>query len=414
VAEARRWRPVAAYAMLAAATQLLWLTFAPLTTASAHHYHVSETAIGWLAEIFPLFYVVLALPAGRLLDRAFHRWLVVGALLTALGGLARLVAADFAWALSGQLLVAVGQPFVLNAVTKVASEYLPPRLRPHGIALGSAGIFGGMLLALTLGTLFGGAHLTALLELQAAFAVAAAGALLFELRRRGAADDEAAVGVGLIALREVWADRNIRVLSGLLFLGFGAFIALTTWLQALLHNYRVSSTTAGGLLVAMVLAGAVGAAALPPLVVNRGAERRVIAASVAVTVVGALLLAFEHVVAIDAIVLVPIGLLLLTDLPVILELSERRAGANAGTVAALLWLAGNAGGLFVALLVALLVHHPTPAFLVLAAVGLCATPLVFALSTEEARIGHDGGSELAAHASTPRDWISDHGAAGSS
>ena len=65
--------------MLAAATQLLWLTFAPLTTASAHHYHVSETAIGWLAELFPLLYVVLALPAGRLLDRSFHRWLAVGA-----------------------------------------------------------------------------------------------------------------------------------------------------------------------------------------------------------------------------------------------------------------------------------------------------------------------------------------------
>ena len=145
--------------MLAGATQLLWLTFAPLTTASAHRYHVSETAIGLLAEIFPLLYVVLALPAGRLLDRAFHRWLAVGAVLTALGGLARLVAPDFAWALLGQLLVAVAQPLVLNAVTKVASEHLPPRLRPHGIAVGSAGIFLGMLLALTLGTLFGGAHL---------------------------------------------------------------------------------------------------------------------------------------------------------------------------------------------------------------------------------------------------------------
>ena len=173
--------------MLAAATQLLWLTFAPLTTASAHHYHVSETAIGWLAEIFPLFYVVLALPAGPPVDPRFHRWLGGRRVLTALGGLARLVGPTCAWVLLGQLLVAVGQPFVLNAVTKVASECLPPRLRPHGIALGSAGIFAGMLLALVLGTLFGGAHLTALLELQAAFGVAAAAALLFELRRRGVA-----------------------------------------------------------------------------------------------------------------------------------------------------------------------------------------------------------------------------------
>ena len=182
--DARRWRPVAAYAMLAAATQLLWLTFAPLTTASAHHYHVSENAIGWLAELFPLFYVVLALPAGRLLDRSFHRWLAVGAVLTALGGLIRLVG-PFGWVLTGQLLVAIGQPLVLNAVTKVASEHLPARLRPHGIAVGSAGIFVGMLLALTLGTVFGGAHLQALLELEAAFSVVAAAALLFELRLRG-------------------------------------------------------------------------------------------------------------------------------------------------------------------------------------------------------------------------------------
>jgi predicted MFS family arabinose efflux permease len=380
----RRWAPVAAYALLAAATQLLWLTYAPLTTASAHHYHVSETAIGWLAELFPLLYVVLALPAGRLLDRSFHRWLAVGAVLTALGGVARLAGtSDFGWALLGALLVATGQPLVLNSVTKIAGEHLPPALRPHGIAAGSAGVFAGMLLALVLGTVFGGAHLDALLELQAAFAVLAALAVLATTRGSSTAATPSTT-VGVVALREVWADRGVRVLAGLLFIGFGAFIALTTWLQALLHNYRVSSTTAGTLLVAMVLAGAIGAAALPPLVVNRRAERRIVGASVLVTVAGGLLLAFEHAVALDAVVLVPIGLLLLTDLPVILELSERRSGAAAGTVTALMWLAGNAGGLLVALLVQLLVHHPTPAFLVLAAVSLCATPLVLALAPEEA------------------------------
>jgi predicted MFS family arabinose efflux permease len=310
--------------------------------------------------------VVLALPAGRLLDRSFHRWLAVGAGLTALGGLARLIAPDFAWALLGQLLVAVGQPLVLNAVTKVAGEHLPARLRPHGIAVGSAGIFLGMLLALTLGTLFGGAHLAALLDLEAAFAVVAAAALLFEMRHSGAGEgDEPDVALGVVALREVWADRNVRVLCGLLFIGFGAFVALTTWLQALLHNYRISSSTAGGLLVGMVLAGAIGAAVVPPFIVSRNAERSMVAGAVIVTVV-----------------LVAIGFLLLTLLPVILELSERRAGASAGTVTALLWLAGNAGGLVIAVLVAVLVHHPTPAFLALALVSLCAAPLVLVLSTD--------------------------------
>ena len=386
--EERRWGAVGAYALLAAGTQLLWLTYAPLTTAAAHHYHVSETAIGWLAEIFPLLYVVLAIPAGRLLDRSFHRWLAVGAVLTAAGGLVRLIGDDFAWAMAGQVLVAVAQPLVLNAVTKVAAEYLPPSLRPHGIAVGSAGIFGGMLLALVLGTALGGHRIAALLYIEAAFGVVAAAVLCAGLARRGvgeAADEEVAVGVE--ALRAVWADPGVRVLCGLLFLGFGAFIALTTWLQALLHHYRISANTAGGLLVAMVFAGALGSALLPPLLVRRGAERSIISASVVAVIVGGVVLAFVHAVVVAAIVLVPMGLLLLTDLPVVLELSERGAGASAGTVAALLWLAGQLGGVVVSLAVQALVHHPMPAFLVLAAVGACALPLLARLGPLLAAVG---------------------------
>jgi predicted MFS family arabinose efflux permease len=388
----RRWGAVAAYALLAASTQLLWLTYAPLTTASAHHYRVSETAIGWLAEIFPLLYVVLAIPAGRLLDRAFHRWLAVGAVLTAAGGLVRLAGDNYVWALAGQILVAIAQPLVLNAVTKVAAEYLPASLRPHGIAVGSAGIFAGMLLALVLGTALGGKEIAMLLVIQAALAVLAVVVLCSQLRRRGAGSpQEEAVAVGVAALRAVWADPGVRVLSGLLFLGFGAFIALTTWLQALLHHYHVSANAAGSLLVGMVLVGAIGSATLPPLLVRRRAERSVIAASILAVVVGGVVLAFAHAIAIDAVVLLPMGLLLLTDLPVVLELSERGAGSAAGTVAALLWLAGQLGGLVVALAVQVLVHHPTAAFLLLAAVGGCAVPLLARLGPALAASRYQAG-----------------------
>lgn len=381
-ADRRRWIAVGAYALLAAATQLLWLTYAPLTTASAHHYHVSDQAIGWLAEIFPLVYVVLALPAGRLLDRSFHRWLATGAILTAAGGVLRLVSANYVWALAGQVLVALAQPLVLNAVTKVAVAYLPRRLHPHGIAVGSAGIFAGMLLALVLGAVLGGSEITALLWIQAVFAAVAAAAMCLALRHRGASEEvrKELVGFGVSDVRLVWADGGVRLLCGLLFLGFGAFVALTTWLQPLLHHYRVSANTAGGLLAGMVLAGAVASAALPPLVVRRNAERAMIAASVVAIIVGCVVLAFVHTIVVDAICLIPMGLLLLTDLPVILELSERRAGASAGTVTALLWLSGQLGGLVVALGVQLLIHNPTGAFILLALVGCCAVPLLARLA----------------------------------
>ena len=145
-----RWGTVAAYAAVAAANQLLWLTYAPITTDTAEHFGVSENAVGWLTQVFPLLYVLLAIPAGMALDRVFRPALLAGAWLTVLGGLVRL-GDTYALALAGQILVAIAQPLILNAVTKVAVSSLPERQRANGIALGSAGIFAGTALALPLG-----------------------------------------------------------------------------------------------------------------------------------------------------------------------------------------------------------------------------------------------------------------------
>jgi hypothetical protein len=158
---------VLAYAALSAANQMLWLTFTPFTTDAAHHYGVSSGAIGWFAEIFPLVYVLLAVPAGTLIDRGLPFWLGTGAVLTAAGGLLRLAGDGYLPVLAGQLLVAVAQPLVLNAVTKVSGSYLRPADRASGIAVSSAGIFAGMLLALVTGAALGAHHLHVLLVLQA-------------------------------------------------------------------------------------------------------------------------------------------------------------------------------------------------------------------------------------------------------
>ena len=53
---ASRWSVVAAFTVVGAATQIVWLTYAPVTTVAAEHFGVSENAVGWLANLFPLFY----------------------------------------------------------------------------------------------------------------------------------------------------------------------------------------------------------------------------------------------------------------------------------------------------------------------------------------------------------------------
>ena len=73
----------------------------------------------------------------------------------ATGGLLRLGGQTFAWAMAGQLAVAVAQPVILSAVSKLAGDYLPADQRPAGIAVGSAGSFAGMLFALILGPTLG-------------------------------------------------------------------------------------------------------------------------------------------------------------------------------------------------------------------------------------------------------------------
>lgn len=370
-----RWGVVVAYAALGAATQVLWLTFAPITTATAEHYGVGEGAVGWLAEIFPLLYVVLAIPAGMALDRWFVPMLRAGAALTAAGALLRLGGDSFGWALAGQLLVAIAQPFVLNAVTKVASEYVAPAARPAAISLGSGGTFVGLLLGLLLGPALGSAaDLRTLLLTEAVFAVLAATALWIALRSRpaGAAALERAIGPR--QLRAVWDDRFIRALCLLAFVGFGVFIALTTWLQGLLEPFGVSDDTAGAMLAVAVVAGVVTTAWLPAAAARGGAERTVLMVALLVSAACFAVLAAARAPAAQFVLVAAIGAVVLPALPVLLELAERRAGAAGASAAALLWLAGNLGGIVLAVPVGALVHHAALAFGLLALAAAAGLP----------------------------------------
>ena len=374
------WRIVAAYALVASASQMLWLTFAPITTVTAHHLHVSESAVGWLSEVFPLLYVALAIPAGRALDRWFRSSLIAGATLTAAGGLVRLGGDTFTWALAGQLLVAVGQPLVLNAITKLASEYLPAEKRPEAISYGSAGIFGGMLLGLGLGpALASSGDLHTLLVVNFAYALVALLVLGVALRAPGQSS-EALDAVPAGGMRAVWNDRLIRNLAGVSFLGFGVFVAVTTWLQALLSPDGISSDTAGILLVAMVVVGIVGSAAVPAVAARRGYTFRLLQATALGTCFACVLLASVDWLPGFALAVAIIGFFLLTSLPLLLEITERRAGADGASATALMWMAGQGGGIVIAVIVQVVVHHSTVAFLLMGVAAICALPLINAAS----------------------------------
>ncbi|MEU4603772.1 MFS transporter [Kribbella sp. NPDC023972] len=372
-----RWTAIVGYSLVGAATQLVWLNFAGVTTVAASHYGVSESAIGWLAQVFPLLYVVLAIPCGLLLDRWFRAGLIAGAVLTALGASLRLIGDDYGWLLAGQLVASVAQPLVLNAVTGITGRYLAPDDRPKGIAVGTASIFAGMVLAFLLSAVFG-ASLEPMLAVTAAFCVAAAVVLIAALRDEGAYSATRHLERG--ALRIAWGDPLIRRLCVLALFPFGVFVALSTFAQALLEPAGVSSSTASTILLVNVVAGVLGSAVIPVIVARRQAESSHLVLSLSITALACIALALTPGVITAFITITLIGLALLPALPIVLELVERRTGEAEGTAAGLIWMSGNLGGLLVAVAVGLLVNHPSTAFLVMAAIALAAVPGARALN----------------------------------
>ncbi|WP_433620839.1 MFS transporter [Nocardia sp. CA-120079] len=385
-ARSSRWSVLVAYALVAIASQVLWLTYAPVATVAADQYHVSLGAIGWLTNTSQLLYVVLAVPVGLLLDRAFRTTLAAGAVLSAVGGVVRLIGDNFAWALTGQTLAAIAQPLILSAITKVAHEYLDEEGRTLGIAMGTCSITVGQLLAFALGAVFSRAdQLPLLVGTGASMSVLAAVVLVVALRRPSMYPS-GAVAAGFGSVRSVWGDTSIKLLCGAVFIGFGIYIATTTWLEALLQPAGVDAASSGMLLVVMLIAGVVGAISLPSRITKRGKESSLMCAAAMTTSFAAFALAIYPGFGVGMVALAGVGLLNLAALPVILEIAERRAAQAEGAAASMIWMAGNAGGLVVTLLVGLLTGEPSTAFLLIGVIALAEVPLVLALRRESAAV----------------------------
>ncbi len=288
----------------------------------------------------------------------------------------RVVSDAYVLVLAGTLLAAVGQPFVVNAVTPIAAGYLDERDRPRGIALMSASLFAGMLVAFALGAVLSrSSRMPTLVAIQAALAVVAAGALVVALRaRRVHRIERAPAGVG--AFRVAWGTTLVRRLCVFLFLPYGVFITISTWTEALLEPAGVSDVQVGLMLALQVVAGIAGAALLPVWVARRRIELRFAVGAMLVSAGACLALAVAPGFITGMIVLPALGFVALVVLPVVLELTERGSEQAEGTASGLIWLAGNLGGLIVASIIGVTVDAPAASFVLLAASVLATLPLV--------------------------------------
>lgn len=265
-----RWVVLLAFMAITAVNQLLWITFAPITQDAANYYGVSELSIGLLSLSFMVVYLFVSIPASWAIDRYGFRTAVgVGAVLTGVFGLTRgLLAQDFTWVMISQIGIAIGQPFVLNAVTTVAARWFPLDERATASGFGSLAIYLGIL---------GGLVLTPYLALRSGIAstlvvfgvMAVVAAAIFLILSRehpptpaGPAGEEARALV-LDGLRRALRVGTFQVLLVVFFVGLGLFNAVTTWIEEVLAPRGFSSTQAGVVGGVMIVGGIVGALVLP-------------------------------------------------------------------------------------------------------------------------------------------------------
>ncbi len=265
-----RWVVLVAFMFVISINQLLWITFAPITSSAAAFYGVSDLSIGLLSMCFMIVYIVVSIPASWVIDKYGIKIAVgIGVTLTGAFGLLRgIFAADYTFVLIAQIGIAIGQPFILNAITTIAARWFPINERATAAGLGSLAMYIGIAAGLVL---------TPYLTLQSQIsgmliiygivsAVAVAVFFVFVKERPPTSpclpgqEERSLVFDGL---KKSLRMKDFILLLVIFFVGLGVFNAVTTWIEDIVRPRGFSIIQAGNIGGLMIVGGIIGAVVIP-------------------------------------------------------------------------------------------------------------------------------------------------------
>ncbi|HVO38454.1 MAG TPA: MFS transporter [Spirochaetia bacterium] len=275
-----RWLILAAFMVITAINQGLWITFAPITSDAMKFYATSDLAIGLLSLCFMVIYILVFLPSAWLIDTWGIRATVsLGAGLTAVFAMTRgIFAGNFTLVFISQAGIALGQPLVLGATTKLAGRWFPADERATATGLGTLAIYLGVLLSLIVTPILTtGLGMRGMLLASGGAAVVAAAFFIIVAREKpptpvGPAREEVR-SLMFDGLRSMIRKRDFILLLAIFFVGLGMFNGVTTWIEEIVGP-RGFSTAQAGLSGGLMLIGGVAGAAVIPLISDSMRRRR--------------------------------------------------------------------------------------------------------------------------------------------
>jgi len=351
-----RWVVLFAYTLVAFSTQLIWLNFSGIAEPQVTGiFNASIDQVGYLAAFWPLVFIPLSLPTGLSVDRwGFRLNVAVGSLILTVFSWLRLTAGlNFGLLLLYQTLAGVGQPFVYNAISKLAGSWFPKGEQTLANGIGTMGQLVGMITALVVGPLmvpdssFG--------ELQQNMivfsAIVTVSFALFALlaKERGGVTEERPHSWGSLLgeLKSVIKMRNIVVMMMLFFVGVGIFSGLIQWTESILSTRGLGSLDAGLIGAVLLVSGIVGMVVISYIADKYSMLKRFVTINTLISALFLFVFGFQAGLAFYALSAVLIGFFLLSLAPVGLQISLETVGeARSGTAASVVWLASQVGALF--------------------------------------------------------------------
>jgi sugar phosphate permease len=350
-----RWIILAVYMYVAALTQLYWLNFAAIETFIEERLSIPASSVMWFTLVFPLVQVLLTLPAGLVIDRKGFKYGVgIGALFTGIFAVLRLAGPDsFTVLLISQIGISIGQPFVLNGVTKLAVTWFPQREEGTAVGLGSLALFIGMMVA---------AGATPALVQSLSFETmlliygiaGLLGVVLFFTLVRSKPETpprqpEEQIEIGWRGIGHILKIRDFVILGFIALIGIGVFNGLATWLEKILNElHQIPMTDAGNIFAILILSGMLGCIVIP-MVSDKVMKRKpfLIAAS-AIGVLGIMALMVSKGYSLNMLNGIILGFFLISALPIMLTMSAEITGARyAGISVGWLQLLGNAAAVLI-------------------------------------------------------------------
>ncbi len=267
-----RWVMLSVYMIAIAVNQIMWITFAPITRDAALFYGVSDLQIGILSMSFMIVYLIVSIPASWIIDTyGIRAGVGTGVVLTGVFGILRgLFSSDYNLLLIFQIGIAIGQPFLLNSITKVASRWFPVSERATASGFGTLAMYFGILLGMSLTPfLVNGRGIDGMLYLYGTVSLAAAVLFLTFAKERPVTPpcrpDQEERALAIDGMRLLFRNRDFLWLMVIFFIGLGVFNCVTTWIENILSPRGFSAEQAGISGGLMILGGIAGAIIMPVL-----------------------------------------------------------------------------------------------------------------------------------------------------